>query len=391
VADAGRTRRIEGSTFVLAANGSPGTPPAAGVTEFLLLEGARRVVVVHHPLNAEDGSYHRIVTHEQDREPRVRALRLLSRPPLTYALDPLVPLLPPRCDCWIGFNNLAAFRGLAQRAIARAGTVVYWAVDFVPDRFGTGKLTKAYDRLDQLVATHADLRVEVTSAARDARNQRLQLSSRAAPVSVAPIGVWVDRVPTTDPDAWTTRRVVFTGHLVPRQGVGELVRAISLVTTPGVSLDISGRGPLAGELEAQVQRLGIADRVRFHGFLDDHREVDALLASAAIGVAPYDTGMESFTQYADPAKLRGYTAAGLPVLVTSVPPNVDELVRDAGAELVAFRAEDIARAIDGLFADAAEWRRRRAAALTYSKAFDWARIVSDALSPIGYGRAAGSA
>jgi glycosyltransferase involved in cell wall biosynthesis len=387
VADGGRTRRIEGSTFVLSANGSPGTPPAAGVTEFLLLEGARRVVVVHHPLNAEDGTRHQIVTHERDREPRVRAVRLPSRPPFTYALDPFVPLLPPRCDCWIGFNNLAALRGLAQRATARAGTVVYWAVDFVPDRFGSGALTRAYDRIDRLVATHVDLRVEVPTAARDGRNQRLQLTARAAPVTVAPIGVWVDRVPTTDPDAWGTRRVVFTGHLVPRQGVGELVRAVSLVTTPGVSLDISGRGPLAEELKAQARRLGVADRVRFHGFLDDHREVDTLLASAAVGVAPYDTGMESFTQYADPAKLRGYTAAGLPVLLTGVPPNAQELVRDAGAELVAFSAEEIARALDRLFADRTEWRRRRAAALAYSKAFDWARIVSEALSPIGYGRA----
>ena len=229
-----------------------------------------------------------------------------------------------------------------------------------------------------------DLRVEVTQAASEGRRRRLGLSPAAAPTTVAPIGVWVDRVPVTDPEAWRTRRIVFTGHLVPRQGVGELLRAILLVATDGVTLDVSGRGPLRDVLEEEARRLGIDNRVRFHGFLDDHREVDALLASAAIGIAPYDTGMESFTQYADPAKLRGYTAAGLPVLVTSVPPNADELAHAAGAEIVPFRAEEIASAIDRLLVDPDEWRRRRAAALAYSAGFDWSRIVSEALAPIGY-------
>jgi glycosyltransferase involved in cell wall biosynthesis len=99
--------------------------------------------------------------------------------------------------------------------------------------------------------------------------------------------------------------------------------------------------------------------------------------------------MESFTQYADPAKLRGYTAAGLPVILTNVPPNAEELAREAGAEIVPFRAEKIAAAIDRLLADPDEWRRRRAAALAYSRAFDWSRIVSEALAPIGYRRTSG--
>jgi glycosyltransferase involved in cell wall biosynthesis len=384
VADGARRRRIEGGTFVLAANGSPGTPPADGVREFLMQEGASSVTVLYHPLSTEDGPQHRIVSYEPDRAPTTRTIRLPSRPPFTYALDPLVPLCPPRCDCWIGFNNLAALRGLAQRALGLAGTVVYWAVDFVPNRFGPGLLTRAYDRLDRLACTRSDLRVEVTEAARDARTSRLRLPASAAPATVAPIGVWLDRVPVTDENAWRTRRIVFTGHLVPRQGVSELVRAISLVATDGVTLEVSGRGPLRSELEAQVRRLGLGERVRFHGFLDDHRDVDALLASAAIGVAPYDTGMESFTQFADPAKLRGYTAAGLPVLVTSVPPNADELARRAGAEIVAFRAEEIAAAIDRLLSAPVEWQRRRAAALAYSRDFDWSRIVSSALAPIGF-------
>ena len=74
-----------------------------------------------------------ITVYEPDSEPRVRRVRLPSRPPFTYVLDPFVPLWPERVDGWFGFNNLACARGLLARRLGRADTVVYWAVDFVPE------------------------------------------------------------------------------------------------------------------------------------------------------------------------------------------------------------------------------------------------------------------
>src|SRR5207249_249758 len=118
------------------------------------------------------------------------------------------------------FSNLSALHGIARRRAGRVARVAYWAVDFVPDRFGAGSpLTRVYDAVDRLAATRADLRVELTAAARDARADRLRLGADAAPTSVAPVGVWLDRIERAPENAWSTRRVVFIGHLVPRQGV----------------------------------------------------------------------------------------------------------------------------------------------------------------------------
>jgi len=379
--------RVEASTFTVVWNGSSDDPPASGVWQYLVEHGAKRVTTVSHPLSADDEPCHRVTVYEPGREPDRRSVKLPSRPPATYAVDPLVPLLPAATDCWIGFNNLAAARGLVQRAARRAGAVVYWAVDFVPNRFGSGVLTRAYDRLDSFCCKRVDLRVELSSAALEARNRRHRLTaSGAAPTHVAPVGVWRSRLPVAPENGWQSRRVLFLGHLVPRQGVGMLIEALTLLAARGIAFEaeLAGRGPLERELREAVSRAGLGDRVRFVGYLSDHRDVEAFVAAGSAAVAPYDTEVESFTRFADPSKLRSYTAAGLPIVLTDVPPNAAELEAQAGAEVVPFTAEGIAGGIERALASGEDWRRRRQQALEYSKEFDWELIVPRALAKAGF-------
>jgi glycosyltransferase involved in cell wall biosynthesis len=377
-------RPVEKSTFLIVANGTPDSPPASGVRDFLAAN-ARELTTIFHPLNRDDPPVHHVALWRDGRQVAERTLRRPSRPPLTYATDALAPFIRPRVDGWLGFSNLSALHGIARRRAGLVGKVAYWAVDFVPDRFGLGApLSRLYDRVDRLAATRSDLRVELTSAARDARADRLGLGTGAAPSHVAPVGIWLDRIEHAPEDGWQTRRVVFIGHLVPRQGVAALIQAIALL--PDVTLDIAGRGPEEEALRRLAADLGLGDRARFLGFLSDHREVERLVASAAVAAAPYATDMESFTKYADPSKLRTYTGAGLPIVTTDVPPNAHELEREAGASVVPYEPEPMAAAIAEMLSSPAEWQRRRAAALAYADGFDWGRIVPDALARLGFSR-----
>ena len=385
--EAGSRSPIGDSTFTIVWNGAPDSPPASGVRDYLLAQEARRVTTAIHPLNPEDDPVRRITVYERGRPVRERTVRLPARPPATYAFDPFVPVWPEHVDCWLGFNNLAAARGLAQRVVGRAEKVVYWAVDFIPNRFGDGLLTRVYDRLDAMCCRRVDLRVEVSQAALEGRNERHDLGGEAAPSAVAPIGAWVDRTPAAPDDAWKRKRVIFLGHLVPRQGVGRLVEAFRLLAARGVEFEgeIAGRGPLEDELRSSVAEGGLDGRVRFVGFLSDHRDVEAFVAAGSVAVAPYDTEVESFTRYADPSKLRSYTAAGLPIVLTDVPPNAHELAAEAGAEVVPFTVEGLAAGIERALASPEEWHRRRRQALEYSQRFSWEVIVPRTLKHVGFG------
>jgi glycosyltransferase involved in cell wall biosynthesis len=367
-------------------NGAMGSPPASGLLEYLVNSGAR-VVAVAHPLTVEEGNRHEITTYEPRREPHRRVVRLPARPPYTYPLDALVPLHTPRVDGWFAFNNLLCARGLLERRRGRARCVIYWAVDFVPDRFGPrSPLTSAYDALDSYCCRHADLRVELSDAALEARDARHRLTRGAgAPRVVAPVGAWLERVPVSAEEGWRSRRVVFIGHLVERMGCDTAIGAMSALAARGfdATLDIAGRGPLESQLRDQAAREGLQERVRFHGFISDHRELERLLAGAAVALAPYSTRVESFTRYADPSKLKSYLAAGLPILLTDVPPNAMELEQQGGAEVVADDAIAFAEAIERALVDPDDWRRRRRDALAHARHFDWNRIVGNVLAAAG--------
>jgi glycosyltransferase involved in cell wall biosynthesis len=370
-------------SFAIVANGFA-EGPAQALRDHLVSEGAR-VVAVAHPLTPEDGTRHVIDEYAGGTLAGSRTIRLPVRPPLSFTLDPLVPLLPPRVEAWFGFNPLACARGLAARSLGRAQFVALWSVDFVPDRFGPGTVaTRVYDRVDRLACTRADARVELSEAARDARSRRHGLGGAGAPVHVVPMGAWLERVPTTEPDGHARRRVVFLGHLVERQGVDLLLEALARLAERGeaVQADVIGTGPLERELRREAQRRGLESSVRFHGFVEDHRDVERLLAEAAVGVAPYRPTESTFTRYADPGKLKAYLAAGLPIVLTDVPPNARDLEREAGAEIVAYDADALADAIVRSF-DPDDWARRREAALGYARRFDWAVLLPQLLAKLG--------
>lgn len=373
----------DGSYAIVASGFAEG--PAQALRDYLLRERARRVVMVAHPLVDEGDTSHEVAVYEGGELMSRRRTRLPFKPPYTYPLDVLVPLVPPRCDVWFGFNNLAAAHGLAARAAQRCEQVVYWCVDFVEDRFGGGTLTKVYDGLDRAVCRRVDLRVELSEAGLRGRDRRLELRE-AAPAVVVPMGAWLDRVPTTSPDAWRRRRVVFLGHLVPRMGVDTLIESAALLASDdelSVEIEVIGRGPELERLRELASARGVAARTTFHGFVEDHRRVEEILAGASIAAAPYADVPDSFTRNADPGKLKAYLAAGLPMVLTPVPPNAAELSDEAGAVLVSDDPRSVADGIVAALASAEGWQGRREAALSYATRFDWPALLARALAPLG--------
>ncbi|MGH3083603.1 MAG: glycosyltransferase [Gaiellaceae bacterium] len=358
--------------------------PAQALRDYLVARGVV-VVTIFHPLTPEQGTRHAIATYQDGGLADERTVRLPVGPPLSFALDGFVPLLPPRVDVWFGFNPLACARGLVARRQGRARAVVLWSVDFVPNRFGAGTLrTRLYDRLDRLCCKRADARVELSVEARDTRNRRHDLSSDAAPTHVVPMGAWVGRIAAVPEEGLRGRRVVFLGHLVPRQGVETLLEALALLSVrgEGVTGDIIGTGPLERGLRERAKEVGVERTVRFHGFVPDHRDVERILAGASIAVAPYRSGGDTFTEYADPGKLKAYLAAGLPIVLTAVPPNAEQLAREAGAEVVPYDASAIADAISRGLASPERWQERRRAALEYARRFDWNLLLGDLLGQL---------
>ena len=152
----------------------------------------------------------------------------------------------------------------------------------------------------------------------------------------------------------------------------------------GRVLDVIGDGDQLPALRRQAARLGLAEAVRFHGIVADHREVERLLAEGSVAAAPYLAAESTFTRWADPGKLKAYLAAGLPIVLTDVPPNAQELSREAGAEIVGRTPDALAAGIERVLASPDAWRERRDRALAYVRRFDWPHLFSGLFVELGF-------
>jgi glycosyltransferase involved in cell wall biosynthesis len=376
---------VESSRFAIATNGYADSP-AQALRDYFLMRRVKQLVMISHPLVPQDGQLHRIQEWRQGELVGDRRVDLPSHPPYTYPLDLLAPLLPPRVDCWIGFNALACWRGILARRMGMAQRIGYWCVDYVDNRFGRGILTMAFETIDRTCCRLADARFELSEAALAARSARHR-SAKLGPALVIPMGAWFERTPKISSDAHLQRRVIYMGHLVPRQGVGMLLEALAVLHGRGrdVTTDIIGRGPLEAELKERARELGIHDSVTFHGFVADHRQIEAILATGSVAVAPYDTKVDSFTRFADPGKLKAYLAAGLPIVVTDVPPNARDLEVSGAAELVEFTPEALANGIDKMLSSPQTWKSRHLASLRVGADYDWTVLLSQAMEALGFG------
>jgi glycosyltransferase involved in cell wall biosynthesis len=165
-----------------------------------------------------------------------------------------------------------------------------------------------------------------------------------------------------------------------------MVDAIARLTRRGfpVTADIIGRGSLEAALRQQVRDEGLEDLIRFHGFIADHRQVEAILSECSVAIAPYVTDIGSFTEYADPGKVKAYLGAGLPIVLTPVPPIAAEVVANGAGVLVESSAESVAGAVEAMLSSPAVWQRHREAALTMAQRYDWETIFSEALESLGF-------
>ena len=356
--------------------------PAQALVDFLKMNDVDLIEFLQHPLVAEGPGLHiqtMIVKNgEQTTKERLRP----NKPPFTYIFDLFTPMRLRHSDVWVSFNALATVQGLIFRKLGRTKYVVHWSVDFVPRRFSNSLVNWVYESFDKKCCESADLRVELSNAALENRDEHYGLEeNRKAKALVIPMGFWNDRVPVCSEDAWQTKRIVFLGHLVDRMGLDVLLSACKVLNEREVQfrLDIIGGGPLADWLRRQIEIDALQDYVSLIGFVEDHATLATYLAASSVGVAPYASDPDSFSKFADPGKLKDYLGAGLPILLTDVPPNAADLATHGGAEIVGHSAEAIADAIQHLFENSEEWDRRRADALKYRSQFDWKIMLENKL------------
>jgi glycosyltransferase involved in cell wall biosynthesis len=112
-------------------------------------------------------------------------------------------------------------------------------------------------------------------------------------------------------------KVVVIGTLKRQKRTDVLLEALAHADA-SLELHIIGDGPERPRLEVIARRLGVAERVRFHGAIYDRAEKAALLASAHLGVVPGRGGLA----------IQELLAHGIPVISGVADGTERDMIRD---------------------------------------------------------------
>lgn len=148
-------------------------------------------------------------------------------------------------------------------------------------RWGRGVATRVFDVATGFIADSEELAVRT--------EQRV---GRSILHRAIPMGVDLSRLTTGTRPAELgendgTPLLLFVGKLVPKKGVDVLIRAIARLRdrAAAAQLVIVGGGPLEQSLRALSAELGVADRVRFIGWVSNDR-LGAFYAAATVVCVP---------------------------------------------------------------------------------------------------------
>ena len=189
---------------------------------------------------------------------------------------------------------------------------------------------KLADRVERRVLRDID---HVWVMVEESRDRLLRMGVPAAKVTIVSNTPVAPRfLPPAARKSGDPLRLVYVGLLNPSRGLDTALDAVARYAQEDrdVELVVIGTGKAEKALHEQARRLGIADRVRFLGWVDNAK-VPALLAQADVGVVPHHKCTHWDTTI--PNKLFDYMAAGIPVLVSNATP-MKRIVEETGCGLV---------------------------------------------------------
>jgi alpha-1,3-rhamnosyl/mannosyltransferase len=242
------------------------------------------------------------------------------------------------------------------------------------------RLFPIYKRLMTEIGRRADAIISDSEASRRDVITHLHIpDAQAGKVRAIPCGVSERfRPPVSRPSAASDprrpRQILYVGRADPYKNVATLVRSLarlSQISPMPVELVIAGsRDPRYPEAEQLARQLGVADRVRWTGYLSDEALLQLYQTADVLGHASRYEGFG--------LQVAEAMACGLPV-VTSDAGSLPEVAGDAALRLAPDDAEGFAQAIHRVLSDSALAEDLRRRGLAQAARFTWASTAQQTL------------
>jgi glycosyltransferase involved in cell wall biosynthesis len=355
--------------------------------DWLLRRHAPRVVYVAFPFSRSAARCVQVERHENGSVRIRKSLVRFKRPePLSYLKDVFYAVLygfrdARGAEIAVAGDNLLTLAFLVLRRLGIVRRVVYYMIDYTPVRFRNSLLNALYLALDRVAAYGADQVWPLSERMISARFEAGRIDPSRVTWRVVPYGNHPVELPATAPV--DRHCLVYLGAVLRDKGSSLFVPVLRQLCQHGdYRFVLLGDGDDADTLRDEIRHAGLADRFTLHGYVEDIRDAARILAGCGVAVAPYDpAASRGFTFYADPGKLKLYLGAGLPIVLTAVPPIAARIEREGAGLVAEYDPADLAAKIRRI-ADSPDYPEYRRKAAILGATYDWNRIFPAALAPL---------
>lgn len=365
-----------------------GAPQA--LREYLMMQRVGKLIFIAHPLQIDGTkSYIEIikdgvVLNKKDSKFRTKIFLLNYFSEVFLTLKWFF-LQKEKFDLWIGVDLLNTFSGIILRKLGKVGKVIYYTIDYVPERFSNKVLNNIYHWLDKFCLRNADetwnVSYRITEGREKIRGLKQSIYNKQ---KVVPIGVWFNMAKRLPFEKIKKHQLFFVGNLSETQGVQMVLEAMPEIIKeiPDFHFLIVGGGDYGNVLKSKTKELNLENHTTFTGWIKDRKKLDEIIADSALAIAMYVKIKDCISYYADPTKLKDYLSAGLPVLLTDVPHNAYDIEKNKCGVIINYDKDSIRQTVVGLMKDEKKLKEYRENAVNYVKQFDWSLIFEPNLERV---------
>lgn len=281
-------------------------------------------------------------------------------------------------DIYFGLANINASMGLMLRWFGVVTSVVYYVIDYVPNRFANAFINSLYHYLDKICCLYATSTWNYGKGMIDAREKKW---GRTFPRQQhTPHGVDTHSIVLRQSKKYERTELVYLGTLFEQQGLQLIIRALPHIKKhiPTIHLTVIGIGPYRDNLEMLIKQLNIGSVVEFKGFIKSVRAVDLLLAKSSLGLATYKNDI-GFVMYTEPGKVKRYLSCGIPVVITKNTPLSEEVVTNLCGISCEYNEDDVSHKIIDILTQPKKLSMFRRNAIRYASQYSWQKIYTQAL------------